>query len=157
MIAQSIKWHIEEPGTDPGEIAILYRTNAQSRPLEDALRKIGYIPRIYGGTSFYDRRVKDAIAYLRLLVNPQSDIDFERIVNVPARAVGKTSIGKIRARCGAGRRTDVCRRGSYGSFWSLWSKPNGCGSLLRSSLRSFKALGRPLSQARISLESSRNS
>ena len=98
MIAQSIKWHIEEPGTDPGEIAILYRTNAQSRPLEDALRKIGYIPRIYGGTSFYDRReVKDAIAYLRLLVNPQSDIDFERIVNVPARAVGKTSIGKIRS------------------------------------------------------------
>ena len=97
MIAQSIKWHIEELGTDPGEIAILYRTNAQSRPLEDALRKIGYIPRIYGGTSFYDRReVKDAIAYLRLLVNPQSDIDFERIVNVPARAVGKTSIGKIR-------------------------------------------------------------
>ena len=98
MIAQSIKWHIEELGTDPGEIAILYRTNAQSRPLEDALRKIGYIPRIYGGTSFYDRReVKDAIAYLRLLVNPQSDIDFERIVNVPARAVGKTSIGKIRS------------------------------------------------------------
>ena len=44
MIAQSIKWHIEELGTDPGEIAILYRTNAQSRPLEDALRKIGYIP-----------------------------------------------------------------------------------------------------------------
>ena len=82
----------------PGETAILYRTNAQSRPLEDALRKIGYIPRIYGGTSFYDRReVKDAIAYLRLLVNPQSDIDFERIVNVPARAVGKTSIGKIRS------------------------------------------------------------
>ncbi|MEC8052442.1 MAG: UvrD-helicase domain-containing protein [Myxococcota bacterium] len=98
MIAQSIKWHIEELGTDPGEIAILYRTNAQSRPLEDALRKIGYIPRIYGGTSFYDRReVKDAIAFLRLLVNPQSDIDFERIVNVPARAVGKTSIGKIRS------------------------------------------------------------
>ena len=121
MIAQSIKWHIEEPGTDPGEIAILYRTNAQSRPLEDALRKIGYIPRIYGGTSFYDRReVKDAIAYLRLLVNPQSDIDFERIVNVPARAVGKTSIGGNPKCCGAGRCTDVCRRGSYGSFGSLW-------------------------------------
>lgn len=98
MIAKTVHWHIEEFATDPGEIAILYRTNAQSRPLEDALRKIGYIPRIYGGMSFYDRReVKDAIAYLRLLVNPQSDIDFERIVNVPARAVGKTSIAKIRA------------------------------------------------------------
>jgi len=98
MIAKSIQWHIEDFGTDPGEVAILYRTNAQSRPLEDALRKIGYIPRIYGGMSFYDRKeVKDAVAYLRLLVNPQSDIDFERIVNVPARAVGKTSIAKIRA------------------------------------------------------------
>ena len=52
MIAKSIQWHIEDFGTDPGEVAILYRTNAQSRPLEDALRKIGYIPRIYGGMSF---------------------------------------------------------------------------------------------------------
>ena len=97
MISHGVVASIED-GVDPGDIAVLYRTNAQSRPIEDALRKAGYIPRIYGGMSFYDRReVKDAIGYVRLLVNPQSDIDFERIVNVPARAVGKTSIGKIRA------------------------------------------------------------
>ena len=107
-------------GTDPGEIAILYRTNAQSRPLEDALRKIGYIPRIYGGTSYDRREVKDAIAYLRLLVNPQSDIDFERIVNVPARAVGKTSIGKIRSASVQDGVPMFVIAEAMG-FWSLWS------------------------------------
>ncbi len=71
------------------DIAILFRTNAQSRPFEDALRKrkIAYI--LVGGTSFYERaEIKDCLAYLRLLVNPKDDISFDRICNVPARGIG---------------------------------------------------------------------
>ena len=83
-------------GGAPGDVAVLYRTNAQSRPLEEALRRrrIPYV--IYGGVRFYDRKeVKDALAYLRLLINPRSTIDFLRVVNVPARGVGKTSLERL--------------------------------------------------------------
>lgn len=82
----------------PADLAVLYRTNAQSRPLEDALRRaqIPYV--IYGGVRFYDRReVKDALAYLRLIANPRSPLDFLRIINVPARGIGKTSLDKLAA------------------------------------------------------------
>ena len=82
---------------DPRNIAVLYRTNAQSRVLEESLRRarIPYV--IYGGVRFYDRKeVKDAIAYLRLLLNPKSNVDFLRIVNVPARGIGKTTIEHLR-------------------------------------------------------------
>lgn len=75
--------------TRGGDIAILFRTNAQSRPFEDALRKrkIPYI--LVGGTSFYERaEIKDCLAYLRLLVNPKDEISFDRIFNVPARGLG---------------------------------------------------------------------
>jgi DNA helicase II / ATP-dependent DNA helicase PcrA len=85
-----------EAGLPPDEVGVLYRTNAQSRPLEDALRRrrIPYV--IYGGVRFYDRReVKDALAYLRLLVNPRSEIDFLRVVNAPARGIGKTSLERL--------------------------------------------------------------
>jgi len=79
-------------------IAILYRTNAQSRPLEDALRRLKINYAIYGGIRFYDRKeIKDALAYLRLLLNPKSDMDFLRIINVPARGIGKTSLQKLQA------------------------------------------------------------
>ena len=83
-------------GTAPCDIALLYRTNAQSRPLEDALRRRHIPYQMLGGTRFYDRReVKDALAYLRLLANPKSTLDLLRIINVPARAIGKTSIDKV--------------------------------------------------------------
>ncbi len=83
-------------GTSPAEVAILYRTNAQSRPIEDALRRRRVPYAVYGGVRFYDRReIKDALAYLRLLVNPRSDVDFLRVVNAPARGIGKTSLEKL--------------------------------------------------------------
>jgi len=78
------------------EIAILYRTNAQSRPIEDALRRRRVPYAIFGGVRFYDRReIKDALGYLRLLVNPRSDIDFLRVVNAPARGIGKTTLERL--------------------------------------------------------------
>ncbi|SET39324.1 ATP-dependent DNA helicase PcrA [Oceanobacillus limi] len=85
-------------GFNLGDIAILYRTNAQSRAVEDTLMKsnIGY--QMVGGTKFYDRKeIKDMVAYLRLITNPDDDLSFERVVNEPKRGIGKTSVDKLRA------------------------------------------------------------
>lgn len=79
-------------GVDPEEIAILYRTNAQSRLLEQNLKTFGVPNRIYGGLSFFDRmEVKDVLAYLRLVINPDDDEAFRRIYNTPARGIGATT------------------------------------------------------------------
>lgn len=78
------------------DFAILYRTNAQSRALEDALRKKDIAYRIFGGLSFYQRKeIKDALAYLRLLVNPTDEEALKRIINYPARGIGDTTIDKL--------------------------------------------------------------
>ncbi len=78
------------------DFAILYRTNAQSRIFEEALRKRGMPYKIYGGLSFYQRKeIKDVIAYFRLVVNPNDEEAFKRIINYPARGIGDTTVGKI--------------------------------------------------------------
>lgn len=78
------------------EYAILYRTNAQSRVLEESLRKRNIPYRIYGGLSFYQRKeVKDAIAYFRLSVNPDDDEALRRVINYPARGIGETTMNKL--------------------------------------------------------------
>ncbi len=80
------------------DIALLYRTNAQSRPLEDVLRRNGVPYQIIGGTKFYDRlEVKDILGYFRLIVNPLDNISFMRIINKPTRGIGKTSQEAIAA------------------------------------------------------------
>lgn len=78
------------------DFAILYRTNAQSRIFEEAMRKRSMPYRIYGGLSFYQRKeIKDVIAYFRLIVNPNDEEAFKRIINYPARGIGDTTVGKI--------------------------------------------------------------
>ena len=78
------------------DIAVLYRTNAQSRPIENELRKLGIPYRIYGGMSFYQRKeVKDAIAYFRLAVNPKDNEALLRVINYPARSIGPVTLRKI--------------------------------------------------------------
>jgi len=80
------------------DIALLYRTNAQSRPLEDVLRRNGIPYQIIGGTKFYDRmEVKDILGYFRLIINPLDNVSFMRIINKPTRGIGKTSQEAINA------------------------------------------------------------
>ncbi|MBI5511251.1 MAG: UvrD-helicase domain-containing protein [Deltaproteobacteria bacterium] len=80
----------------PQAFAVLYRTNAQSRPIEDALRRRRLPYAVYGGIRFYDRKeIKDALSYLKLVQNPRSDADFLRVVNQPARGIGKTSLERL--------------------------------------------------------------
>jgi len=79
-----------------GDFAILYRTNAQSRAMEDALRKKDIPYRIYGGLSFYQRKeIKDVLSYLRLILNPKDEEALKRVINYPARGIGGTTIDKI--------------------------------------------------------------
>lgn len=83
-------------GVPYSEIAVLYRKNAQSRVIEEALRKSGVPYRVYGGLSFYERKeVKDAIAYFRMTVNPNDDEAFRRVVNYPVRGIGNTTLEKL--------------------------------------------------------------
>jgi DNA helicase-2/ATP-dependent DNA helicase PcrA len=82
----------------PGDVAIFYRTNAQSRVVEEALVRAGVPYKVIGGTRFYDRReVKDLLAYLRLLANPEDEISARRILNVPKRGIGSTSALRLSA------------------------------------------------------------
>ena len=88
----------ENEGERFGDVAVFYRTNAQSRVVEEAFVRAGVPYRVVGGVKFYDRReVKDALAYLRALVNPDDEVSWKRIVNTPKRGVGDTSIAKVDA------------------------------------------------------------
>jgi ATP-dependent DNA helicase UvrD/PcrA len=81
-----------------GDVAVFYRANAQSRVVEEELVRQGVPYKVVGGIKFYDRReVKDLLAYLRAIANPSDEVSFKRIVNVPKRGVGDTSVGKIDA------------------------------------------------------------
>lgn len=95
-VAQQVKL-LYRQGYDYESMAVLYRTNAQSRVIEDELRHLGIPYRIYGGMSFYQRKeIKDAIAYFRLAVNPHDNEAFSRVINYPLRGIGETTVMKVR-------------------------------------------------------------
>ncbi|MDP4171251.1 MAG: DNA helicase PcrA, partial [Bacillota bacterium] len=95
FVAGKIKEMVRD-GKKQSDIAILYRTNAQSRVMEEVLLKSNIDYTIVGGTKFYDRKeIKDMLAYLRLISNPDDDISLQRVINVPKRAIGSTSVDKI--------------------------------------------------------------
>lgn len=90
----------KEAGIAYEDMAILYRTNAQSRAFEESLIREGIPYRIIGGLKFYDRaEIKDLVAYMNLTVNPQDDIAFQRIVNQPKRGIGQTTVQKLQGYC----------------------------------------------------------
>lgn len=87
---------LKDAGTSYNQMAVFYRTNAQSRTLEDMLLRAGVPYRLVGGTRFFDRaEIKDVMAYLTLVVNPSNDIAAQRVINVPKRGIGNTTVGHI--------------------------------------------------------------
>lgn len=96
FVASSIFENRMEKQMRNGDFAILYRTNAQSRAMEDALRKKDIPYRIYGGLSFYQRKeIKDVLSYLRLVINPKDEEALKRVINYPARGIGQTTIDRL--------------------------------------------------------------
>ncbi len=96
LVASDIFARIQQNQLPYSSFAILYRTNAQSRSFEEALRKRNIDYRIYGGLSFYQRKeVKDLLAYFRLTINPADEEALKRVINYPARGIGKTSLEKL--------------------------------------------------------------
>ena len=117
------------------DFAVLYRTNAQSRALEDALRKQNIPYKVYGGTSFYQRKeIKDALAYMHLAVNPDNTEALLRIINVPARGIGETTVKKL---------TDFARTEGMSLNTVLHTLPNvslGLSAATCNRLRTFVSL-----------------
>ena len=100
------------------DMAVLYRTNAQSRAFEEALRKNAVPYVVYGGLSFYQRKeIKDVIAYCRLVVNPNDEEAFKRVINYPARGIGQTTVSKLQV---AALQHDA-------SLWNVVNNPVDCG------------------------------
>ncbi|MCM1519655.1 MAG: UvrD-helicase domain-containing protein [Lachnoclostridium sp.] len=115
LVASAISTRKMRTGDSYDDFAILYRTNAQSRVLEEALRTRNIPYRIYGGLSFYQRKeIKDVIAYFRLTVNPDDDEALRRVINYPLRGIGDTTVGKLSA----------CAMEHNVSMWKVASDPD---------------------------------
>lgn len=98
FIAEEIDRLQDEHGIRPGDVAVFYRTNAQSRSLEEILMRVGLPYKVVGGTRFYERKeIKDAMSYLRAIANPADDITVRRIINEPKRGIGDRAQGSIAA------------------------------------------------------------
>ncbi|HEX7880468.1 MAG TPA: UvrD-helicase domain-containing protein, partial [Candidatus Eisenbacteria bacterium] len=98
LIVSGMTRAVHDDGRSLRQLAVLYRTNAQSRAIENALRRAAVPYELVGGTPFYSRReVKDLLAYLRLSINPNDDVAFRRVLNVPKRGIGKTTLDKLAA------------------------------------------------------------
>ena len=135
IVANKIAQLRAKNGYSYDDFAILYRTNAQSRIFEEALRKRGMPYRIYGGLSFYQRKeVKDVIAYFRLAVNPNDEEAFKRVINYPARGIGSTTLNKI---------IDAANRNQV-SLWKVVTEPLAYGLELakgtHTKLQGFRSL-----------------
>ena len=149
----------------PREIAVMYRTNAQSRAIEEAFLRYGIRYQLIGGTRFYQRReVKDALAYLRILRSDADSVAFERVINVPARGIGDRTIEALRAAVAAGagagggaaEAAEVgadAEAGERGTFWgaleaAVDGRVDGIAARTRTALTDFVAFVRAM-RARI--------
>lgn len=98
FVAEEIDRLADSDAVRPGDVAIFYRTNAQSRALEEVLIRVGLPYKVVGGTRFYERReIKDAVAYLRAIANPDDDVNLRRVLNVPKRGIGDRSEAMVAA------------------------------------------------------------
>ncbi len=107
-VGREVRRLLREEGKRPREIAVLYRSNGQSRLIEESLREQGVAHRVVGGAQFFERKeVKDVLAYLKLALNPVDEISLRRVVNYPARGIGETTLDRLVAN-------------AYARGWSLW-------------------------------------
>jgi DNA helicase-2/ATP-dependent DNA helicase PcrA len=105
FVAQTIR-RLGDEGAEYADVAVFYRTNAQSRVLEDALRRAGIPYVLVGAVRFYERKeIKDVLAYVRLVINPRDDVAFRRAVAAPSRGIGRTSLVRLEPEAARGRRS----------------------------------------------------
>src|SRR5207237_2156186 len=98
FVADEVDRLDQEGDASPGQVAVFYRTNAQSRVFEEIFIRVGLPYKVVGGVRFYERReVRDAIAYLRAVVNPLDEVSLRRIVNVPKRGIGDRALEEVDA------------------------------------------------------------
>ena len=130
-ICQRIR-QLQRGGTPYGSIAILYRMHALSRVLEETLMRAGIPYHVYGGTRFYDRReVRDVLAYLRVIQNPADDISLSRIINVPKRAIGDSTVEQL---------TQHARQNDMSLYAAVAAPPDTLASRARKSVNDFSSL-----------------
>lgn len=131
FVAEEIDRLGDSDGVRPGDVAIFYRANAQSRALEEVLIRVGLPYKVVGGTRFYERReIKDAVAYLRAIANPDDDVNLRRILNVPKRGLGDRSEAMV---AGYAERERV----SFGQALERLEEVPGLGTRAVTGLRAF--------------------
>lgn len=131
FVAEEIDRLGDSDGVRPGDVAIFYRANAQSRALEEVLIRVGLPYKVVGGTRFYERKeIKDAVAYLRAIVNPDDDVNLRRILNVPKRGLGDRSEAMV---AGFAERERI----SFGAALDRLDEVPGLGTRAVTGLRAF--------------------
>ncbi|WP_250448048.1 UvrD-helicase domain-containing protein, partial [Actinotalea sp. C106] len=134
FVAEEIDRLGDSDGVRPGDVAVFYRTNAQSRALEEVLIRVGLPYKVVGGTRFYERReVKDAVAYLRAIANPDDDVNLRRVLNVPKRGLGDRSEAMV---AGFAERERI----SFGAALDRADEAPGLGTRALTGLRAFGEL-----------------
>ena len=128
FVAGEIEELTDKEGLSRDEIAVFYRTNAHSRVLEDILVRYEMPYQVIGGTKFYERaEIKDAVAYLQLLVNPADEVSFSRVINSPRRGIGNTSQGRLLAHANTTGRT----------IWEIAQEPEAVPGLSGAAIKSI--------------------
>ena len=134
FVAEEIDRLGDTEGVRPGDVAVFYRANAQSRALEEVLIRVGLPYKVVGGTRFYERReVKDAVAYLRAIANPDDDVNLRRVLNVPKRGLGDRSEAMVAAFAER-------ERISFGAALDRVEEAPGVGSRAVTGLRAFATM-----------------
>ena len=142
FVAEEID-NLKDDGVRPGDVAVFYRTNAQSRALEEVFVRVGVPYKVVGGTRFYERKeVKDALAYLRVLVNPDDTINLRRIINVPKRGIGDRAEGALAA---------LAERDRI-SFGAALNRADDAPGIATRSLTQVKAFARLMEELRTLVE-----
>ncbi len=143
FVAGEIEELIDQHGMSRDEIAVFYRTNAHSRVLEDILVRYELPYQVIGGTKFYERaEIKDAIAYLQLMVNPADEVSFSRVINSPRRGIGDTSQGRIRNHANTTGRT----------IWEIALEPEAVPGLAAAAIRSISRFTELIEELRAEFE-----